>query len=241
MTTHGPHWSNRAGNPSLEEPHWWAYIKTPPFITAPMLLSPQSPVPLSLWDKGFYLSHTKSIKKNTIQSLFLSRQDSQSLSIFSHPRSPAFMVSSCSVGQSQCVPCRVCVCLPAKNTICSSLCGVKFIGMSTSMKPTQKREKWRNWHRNCFFSCLLIGVCQLANKMDEASGSVKAFNRNDEQFLEAFAIFCGLGIQNTQMYETVERAMAKQEVTLEVRDFLLFFCTLMHRHKQNPAPETHLI
>uniref|UniRef100_A0A8D2ZVF9 Phosphodiesterase n=1 Tax=Scophthalmus maximus TaxID=52904 RepID=A0A8D2ZVF9_SCOMX len=63
------------------------------------------------------------------------------------------------------------------------------------------------------------GVCQLANKMDEASGSVKAFNRNDEQFLEAFAIFCGLGIQNTQMYETVERAMAKQEVTLEVLSY----------------------
>lgn len=57
------------------------------------------------------------------------------------------------------------------------------------------------------------------NKMDEASGSVKAFNRNDEQFLEAFAIFCGLGIQNTQMYETVERAMAKQEVTLEVLSY----------------------
>lgn len=72
----------------------------------------------------------------------------------------------------------------------------------------------------------------MANKMDEASGSVKAFNRNDEQFLEAFAIFCGLGIQNTQMYETVERAMAKQEVTLEVRDFLLFFvhsCTDTNR------------
>uniref|UniRef100_A0A674BP21 Phosphodiesterase n=1 Tax=Salmo trutta TaxID=8032 RepID=A0A674BP21_SALTR len=64
----------------------------------------------------------------------------------------------------------------------------------------------------------VIGVCQLVNKMDEASGKVKSFNRNDEQFLEAFAIFCGLGIQNTQMYETVERAMAKQEVTLEVRD-----------------------
>lgn len=61
------------------------------------------------------------------------------------------------------------------------------------------------------------GVCQLVNKMDDASGEVKAFNRNDEQFLEAFAIFCGLGIQNTQMYEAVERAMAKQEVTLEVR------------------------
>uniref|UniRef100_A0A8C7XWL5 Phosphodiesterase n=1 Tax=Oryzias sinensis TaxID=183150 RepID=A0A8C7XWL5_9TELE len=54
----------------------------------------------------------------------------------------------------------------------------------------------------------VIGVCQLVNKLDEASGSIKSFNRNDEQFLEAFAIFCGLGIQNTQMYETVERAMA---------------------------------
>ncbi|XP_031730125.1 cGMP-specific 3',5'-cyclic phosphodiesterase isoform X2 [Anarrhichthys ocellatus] len=65
----------------------------------------------------------------------------------------------------------------------------------------------------------VIGVCQLVNKMDEAPGTVKAFNRNDEQFLEAFAIFCGLGIQNTQMYETVERAMAKQEVTLEVLSY----------------------
>uniref|UniRef100_A0AAX7VTL9 Phosphodiesterase n=1 Tax=Astatotilapia calliptera TaxID=8154 RepID=A0AAX7VTL9_ASTCA len=65
----------------------------------------------------------------------------------------------------------------------------------------------------------VIGVCQLVNKIDEVSGSVKAFNRNDDQFLEAFAIFCGLGIQNTQMYETVERAMAKQEVTLEVLSY----------------------
>lgn len=52
--------------------------------------------------------------------------------------------------------------------------------------------------------------------MEENSGKIKPFNRNDEQFLEAFVIFCGLGIQNTQMYEAVERAMAKQMVTLEV-------------------------
>uniref|UniRef100_A0A8K9UKM5 Phosphodiesterase n=1 Tax=Oncorhynchus mykiss TaxID=8022 RepID=A0A8K9UKM5_ONCMY len=65
----------------------------------------------------------------------------------------------------------------------------------------------------------VIGVCQLVNKMDVASGNVRSFNRNDEQFLEAFAIFCGLAIQNTQMYETVERAMAKQEVTLEVLSY----------------------
>ncbi|ELK07618.1 cGMP-specific 3',5'-cyclic phosphodiesterase [Pteropus alecto] len=65
----------------------------------------------------------------------------------------------------------------------------------------------------------VIGVCQLVNKMEENSGQVKPFNRNDEQFLEAFVIFCGLGIQNTQMYEAVERAMAKQMVTLEVLSY----------------------
>ncbi|XP_028660904.1 cGMP-specific 3',5'-cyclic phosphodiesterase isoform X1 [Erpetoichthys calabaricus] len=65
----------------------------------------------------------------------------------------------------------------------------------------------------------VIGACQLVNKMDEITRKVKAFNRNDEQFMEAFAIFCGLGIQNTQMYEAVERAMAKQVVTLEVLSY----------------------
>ncbi|KAM9699731.1 cGMP-specific 3',5'-cyclic phosphodiesterase isoform 4-T4 [Dama dama] len=65
----------------------------------------------------------------------------------------------------------------------------------------------------------VIGVCQLVNKMEETTGKVKPFNRNDEQFLEAFVIFCGLGIQNTQMYEAVERAMAKQMVTLEVLSY----------------------
>ena len=68
----------------------------------------------------------------------------------------------------------------------------------------------------CSISWIITGVCQLVNKMEETTGKVKPFNRNDEQFLEAFVIFCGLGIQNTQMYEAVERAMAKQMVTLEV-------------------------
>ncbi|XP_077332954.1 cGMP-specific 3',5'-cyclic phosphodiesterase isoform X4 [Lithobates pipiens] len=65
----------------------------------------------------------------------------------------------------------------------------------------------------------VIGVCQLVNKVEENSGKIKTFNRNDEQFLEAFAIFCGLGIQNTQMYEVVDRAMAKQMVTLEILSY----------------------
>lgn len=74
------------------------------------------------------------------------------------------------------------------------------------------------WQFSVFFKFLYpdLGVCQLVNKMEENSGKIKAFNRNDEEFLEAFVIFCGLGIQNTQMYEAVERAMAKQMVTLEV-------------------------
>uniref|UniRef100_A0A6Q2Y6P0 Phosphodiesterase n=1 Tax=Esox lucius TaxID=8010 RepID=A0A6Q2Y6P0_ESOLU len=87
-----------------------------------------------------------------------------------------------------------------------------------------QRFPWTVSSTSVYFVCNIsrhsyIGVCQLVNKMDEASGGVKSFNRNDEQFLEAFAIFCGLGIQNTQMYETVERAMAKQEVTLEVLSY----------------------
>nr|XP_026236326.1 cGMP-specific 3',5'-cyclic phosphodiesterase [Urocitellus parryii] len=65
----------------------------------------------------------------------------------------------------------------------------------------------------------VIGVCQLVNKRDESSGETRPFSRSDEQFLEAFVIFCGLGIQNTQMYEAVERAMAQQMVTLEVLSY----------------------
>ena len=34
---------------------------------------------------------------------------------------------------------------------------------------------------------------------------------------QAFAIFCGMAIQNTVMYENVNKAMAKQTVALEVR------------------------
>jgi hypothetical protein len=35
---------------------------------------------------------------------------------------------------------------------------------------------------------------------------------NDENFVEAFAIFCGMGISNVRMYETAMVAMAKQQV-----------------------------
>ena len=40
----------------------------------------------------------------------------------------------------------------------------------------------------------IVGVVQLINKFDELP-----FTSNDENFLEAFAIFCGMGIHNTHM------------------------------------------
>lgn len=45
------------------------------------------------------------------------------------------------------------------------------------------------------------------------------FTKNDENFVEAFAIFCGMGIHNTHMYEKAIVAMAKQSVTLEVLSY----------------------
>ena len=41
----------------------------------------------------------------------------------------------------------------------------------------------------------IVGVVQLINKFDNLP-----FSTNDENFLEAFAIFCGMGIHNTHMW-----------------------------------------
>ncbi|XP_044754885.1 cGMP-specific 3',5'-cyclic phosphodiesterase [Coccinella septempunctata] len=56
----------------------------------------------------------------------------------------------------------------------------------------------------------LIGVAQLINKNNGA-----VFTECDVSLFEAFAIFCGLGIHNTQMYENACKLMAKQKVALE--------------------------
>lgn len=60
----------------------------------------------------------------------------------------------------------------------------------------------------------IIGVSQLINKKNG-----RPFNKNDEDLFEAFAIFCGLGIHNTLMYERVLKIMAKQKVTFEVLSY----------------------
>ena len=56
-------------------------------------------------------------------------------------------------------------------------------------------------------------MIQLINK-EEKFGS--SFSQSDEQILEAFAIFCGLGISNSRNYEETARLAAKQQVVLEV-------------------------
>ena len=57
---------------------------------------------------------------------------------------------------------------------------------------------------------IVIGVAQLINK-----GNGVPFTDSDASIFEAFAIFCGLGIHNTQMYENACKLMAKQKVALE--------------------------
>lgn len=49
--------------------------------------------------------------------------------------------------------------------------------------------------------------------LPQISGS--PFTDCDVSIFEAFAIFCGLGIHNTQMYENACKLMAKQKVALE--------------------------
>ena len=46
-----------------------------------------------------------------------------------------------------------------------------------------------------------------------------AFSRSEETLFEAFALFAGLGIANTQMYEQVLRAEAKQRIAFDVLSY----------------------
>ena len=63
----------------------------------------------------------------------------------------------------------------------------------------------------------VLGVFQLVNKIHD-----QPFTSNDENFLEAFAIFCGMGISNVRMYETACEAKAKQQARNKITPFPLF-------------------
>ena len=49
-------------------------------------------------------------------------------------------------------------------------------------------------------------------------------------FLQAFAIFCGLGIHNAQMYEQACKLLAKQTVAMEVLINLHLVVTLCNQN-----------
>ena len=60
----------------------------------------------------------------------------------------------------------------------------------------------------------IIGCAQIANRQDN-----QPFDENDEQLFEAFSIFCGLGIENTLIYDQLEKSMAEKSVALEVLSY----------------------
>ncbi|XP_034030885.1 dual 3',5'-cyclic-AMP and -GMP phosphodiesterase 11A [Thalassophryne amazonica] len=66
------------------------------------------------------------------------------------------------------------------------------------------------WNR----SHQIIGVAQILNRLDR-----KTFNDADQRLFEAFVIFCGLGINNTMMYNQVKKAWAKQSVALDMLSY----------------------
>ena len=60
-------------------------------------------------------------------------------------------------------------------------------------------------------SSQIIGVLKLYDRKETSGLSL-----NEEQFLEAFAIFAGLGINNCMMYDNIVKGQAHQKVALEV-------------------------
>ncbi|XP_033114783.1 dual 3',5'-cyclic-AMP and -GMP phosphodiesterase 11A-like [Anneissia japonica] len=60
----------------------------------------------------------------------------------------------------------------------------------------------------------IIGVAQILNRADGFP-----FDEHDERLFEAFTLFCGLGINNTLMFNEVSKAMATQKVALEVLSY----------------------
>lgn len=76
-----------------------------------------------------------------------------------------------------------------------------FIGIYAVFYSTTSK-----WFAECF--CLFFFFLFM-----QENGTL--YTDTDVSIIEAFAIFCGLGIHNTQMYENACKLMAKQKVALE--------------------------
>jgi len=66
-------------------------------------------------------------------------------------------------------------------------------------------------------SSQIIGVLKLYDREDVSS--TNSLSANEEQLLEAFAIFAGLGINNCIMYDNIVKGQAHQKVALEALSY----------------------
>ena len=61
----------------------------------------------------------------------------------------------------------------------------------------------------------VLGVISLINK----SASDAVFTENDERFVEAFAVFCGMAIRNASDFERTTLSEAKLQVALQTMNY----------------------
>ena len=52
----------------------------------------------------------------------------------------------------------------------------------------------------------IVGVINLINK------KIGGFTSNDERFVEAFAVFCGMALRNVSNYEVAKKSEARSQV-----------------------------
>ncbi|TRY88845.1 hypothetical protein DNTS_016931 [Danionella cerebrum] len=90
-------------------------------------------------------------------------------------------------------------------------------GMDLRVKPVPVQGAWVELRVS---SCCradrgrIERVAQVLNRLDG-----KPFDDADQRLFEAFVIFCGLGINNTIMYDQVKKSWAKQSVALDVLSY----------------------
>ena len=125
---------------------------------------------------------------------------------------------------------------------------VAITGAKVNLKPDQLSTKQQNSEIKSFL-CLpihdpdgrVVGVISLANKeanvasssssTDNGHDSVNYFTSNDERFVEAFSIFCGMAIRNAADYEKAVVSEAKLQVAFEV----------MNYQSTSPSDETNVL
>jgi len=59
----------------------------------------------------------------------------------------------------------------------------------------------------------VLGVVLLINKKGAH------FSRNDEQFVEAFGVFCGIALRNVSQFETAKEAEARAQIAMEIMSY----------------------